>query len=204
MTNVHGPAAQQSEWVQPFKVAADITPIEPCKPMRFANATLRRSHVVDHPIESRDERWHQLVSGTLLSQARDEWSGQASFGPACEALTSEYEALLAECLQRAAEDGTEHAHLLSFTFDLEDHLAVKPTQQTVRAWISTKRLVIIAGLHVRNQADGPYVIKSGYRASPEQSARRFAKDQRSRVADLTGMDKRHQALIALHDGVSEP
>ncbi len=182
----------------PIEVAQSHTPIEAAQGIRFVNADRKREHTLKHPIRGRNERWHQVLDSQILDRARDEWAQEEIYGDACRALAAAYEDIIAEAIHAVCCTETGHGHVLEFDWILDDVPRPNPMFQTIYGWLTDKKLIFVAKLHVSTEDPSAYTIRTGYRGAPKQSKRHFVAQQHARLQERALLDRK-QAIIALHD-----
>lgn len=162
---------------------------------RFSSTEACFRHVIKHVVEGRDERWHRVVDAELLSKARDEHA-EGRLGPALRRLTVVYEALLSDAIQKSCQAGNWHCHLVRYTLSKCSELVA--TKQVIDAWPPEDRLFVVAGAVVRNGAQRPYRIWTGFRPWPELRGKAILRAGQEKAMNRLRLFP--QRLLALHTG----
>ena len=162
--------------------------IEGSRPWRFIDHRHRDDHVHRHVLESRSERWHQLVDPELLATVRN--TGRSSDPRSFSMLALAYEATLGAVLDAALESRRNFARLVRFELappDPEGRMfsGLHSEFRSIVAWCPERKIRVIAGIPVSGHRVEAYRLLSGFRHDLRASAGRFDRRVRDRLLDRT-------------------
>lgn len=178
------------------------------RPWRFIDHRHRDDHVHRHVLESRSERWHQLIDPDLLATVRD--TGRSADPRSFSELAHAYESTLGAVLDSALESQGCFARLVRFELappDPEGRMFAGLTAEfrSIVAWCPTRKIRVIAGIPVRRHGAEAYRLLSGFRHDLRASAGRFDRRVRDRLLDRTHRgQERIVSMPAPFDAVGVP
>ena len=182
--------------------------MEGSRPWRFIDHRHRDDHVHRHVLESRSERWHQLVDPELLTTVRN--TGRSSDPKSFSMLAAAYEATLGAVLDAALASGRNHARLVRFELappDPEGQIfsGLHAEFRSIVAWCPELKIRVIAGIPVSGHRAEAYRLLSGFRHDLRASASRFDRRVRDRLLDRTHRgQERIVSMPASSDAVGVP
>lgn len=163
--------------------------LDGARPWRFISAIRRDQHVLKHVLESRSERWHQVLDADLLRRVRDSWDPERH--PEFPILARAYEAELGRVMDSAMDDGGRYARLVRFEVGPAGpgegtRLGVLQADfRSLVGWCPEKKIRAVAGIPVRSEGVLVYRLLSGYRHDLRASPGRFDRRIRERLHDRT-------------------
>ncbi len=163
--------------------------LDGARPWRFISRMRRDEHVLKHVLESRSERWHQVLDADLLRRVRDSWDPQRHVD--FPLLARAYESELGRIMDAALEDGGRYARLVRFEVGPADPaegrgLGVLAADfRSLVGWCPEKKIRAVAGIPVSREGVLVYRLLSGYRHDLRASAGRFDRRIRERLHDRT-------------------
>ncbi|MAC19625.1 MAG: hypothetical protein CMJ23_08160 [Phycisphaerae bacterium] len=181
---------------------------EGSRPWRFIDHRHRDDHVHRHVLESRSERWHQLIDSELLATVRN--TGRSTDPRSFNLLAVAYEATLGAVLDAALESGRNHARLVRFELappDPEGQMfsGLHAEFRSIVAWCPELKIRVIAGIPVSGHRAEAYRLLSGFRHDLRASAGRFDRRVRDRLLDRTHRgQERIVSMPASSDVVGDP
>lgn len=163
---------------------AAVPVAEVTHPLRFRQDQRLRSHVKDHLLARREERWHKLLPATLEARHELRTSG---YGPRCQALALEYERVVSGALVSLCACALHHQHVVEYEW-LPQPPPGPPylknaRYQKIEAFAPAEKLRIIARGRVTNGAVRPYHLQTGFRTWPKLSERAFLRKSREWAQD---------------------
>jgi len=172
--------------------------VEVVRPPKFASKSRLIQHVIKHVIRGRDERWHHLIDGKLVLEARDEFR-KGRKESAFDRVVLEYEKIVSRLLVDLCTRQRAHQHSCRFTWDLSDiaNPSKKAVQQVVEAWPEHEKLFIVATASVKDERIRSYRLLTAFRPWPQLSARAHQRKAREWVRIRTALYQR--CVLAVHE-----
>ena len=163
--------------------------LDGARPWRFISRMRRDDHVLKHVLESRTERWHQILDPELLREVRDAVDPERA--PGFDELARGYEAALGEIMDAALVEGGRYARLVRFEVgpvSVPRGGGLGTLQADFRSlvgWCPSRKIRVVAGIPVRKEGVLVYRLLSGYRHDLRASPGRFDRRIRERLHDRT-------------------
>ncbi len=182
------------------RAKASLTPVEVAVAPRFRTMESLVVHVRKHVLDSRDERWKELLDPGAIHEARAadvdrQRADLPATGP-LKRLAEAYQTVVGGALRDACQAGVGHGHLGGLSLN-DDGEGFSVARHTVMAWDRTRRMVIVASALVREGMVRPYKIRTGFRNTGRLSDQRFAARWRARLKERART--RGETIVAIHD-----
>ena len=173
----------------------NMMPLEATRPSTFRTPRDLANHVVKHVLETRDERWHQVLPAELIASARKEHAlGEP--GKNFVTLARAYEIFVSEQLFDSCAQNRSHQHVCRWKWSVPDwknpakgqpasKLAVA---QEIDGWPPEDKLFFSAAAFVRGEEMLRYKIITAYRPWPKLSGsahRRKARERQRNRESIT-------------------